>query len=196
MKIIDTRGHLCPMPLIMVKSAINEMSEVSDMQVLTDNEIAKNNLLSFFKDNNYLADFTQIDDHWVIGVGKSEIKMPLPKTIKKESSNYVVVVKNNKMGFGNDDLGEILIKGFFSAICEIEKLPSKIIFYNSGVLLTQHSSMLISNLKKLSEQQVEIYICGACVDFFNIKENIGVGNITNMLNICEMLAKAEKIIYP
>ena len=195
MKIIDTRGQICPMPIIMVKSAINEMGNLREMLVYTDNEIAKNNLLSFFKDNNLSAEFSQVDDYWVISVGNSDVIKSLPK-IKKHTSNYVIVAKNDKMGFGNDELGEILIKGFFSAICELENLPSKIIFYNAGVLLTKNSSVVLSSLKKLVEKQVEIYICGACVDFYGIKGDIGVGNITNMMNICEMLSVTDKVIYP
>ena len=198
MKTIDTRGHLCPMPIIMVKSAINQMETIDDLHVLTDNEISKKNLLSFFNDNNHPATAQQIEDYWVITVGKSSNLAQLKPlmNLKKQDSDYIVVLKNNKMGFGNDDLGEILIKGFFNSLCEIETPPAKLIFYNAGVLLTQKTSVILPSLQKISEKQVEIFICGACVDFYKIKEEIGIGNITNMLNICEMLSKTTKVIYP
>jgi len=211
MKIVDARGHLCPKPIIMLKSAMTELSEPTDMQVLTDNEISKNNLLAFFRDNHISTKWEQLDGYWAITatavqkiVGATtppEIISPASQTTVNplnvpHTSDYTIVLKNNKMGLGNDELGEILLKGFFNALAEVENQPKRMIFYNSGATLVTKSSPFADSLKKLNEKGVDIIICGACVDFFGIKDEIAVGTISNMYAICELLAKTDKVIYP
>jgi selenium metabolism protein YedF len=208
MKIIDTRGHLCPMPIIMVKSAIKEMGGIYAMSILTDNEISRDNLQSFFIDNQALPICEKHGDYWTITVGESETSDAVissstadmipssPDVSSVKSQSYVIAVKSDKMGIGNDELGAILVSGFFSVIDAMETLPTTIIFYNGGVLLTQKSSPVISSLVSLSERNVDIVICGACVDFYGIKDEIAIGRISNMYNITETLAGCDKVIYP
>jgi len=215
MKTVDARGHLCPIPIIMLKSAMSELTEPTDMQVLTDNEISKNNLLAFFRDNHVTATWEQKDGYWIINattvnkitvdtVAQETISVPnvaptQPPSIHQkapQTKDYTIVMKNNKMGLGNDDLGEILLKGFFNAISEVADLPKRIIFYNNGALLVTKNSPFIESIIKLHEKGVDIIICGACVDFFGIKNDIAVGTISNMYTICELLSKTEKVIYP
>ena len=201
MKLIDTRGHVCPMPLILLKKELSVMERPTDFQVFTDNEISKTNLLSYLKDNGMQATCEQADDCWILRVGDTAyrtdaIQTPLPHSSKSQTGNTIVVVKSDKMGIGNDELGEILIKGFFNALSEIDKPPTKVIFYNAGVLLCKEDSAVLQSLAKIAEKGTTLICCGACVDYFSIKENIKIASISNMLSICEMLADADKIIYP
>ena len=43
------------------------------------------------------------------------------------------------------------------------------------------------DLKKLEQEGVEILSCGTCLDFFEIKDKLQVGEITNMYTIYEKL---------
>ena len=51
-------------------------------------------------------------------------------------------------------------------------------------------------LKYLESQGVDIVSCGTCLDFFNRKELLQVGAVTNMYDIVERMEKAEKVIKP
>ena len=205
MNTIDTRGHLCPMPLIMLIKALKERKEHIGLCVLTDNDISKNNILSFLRDNGYKTECVQESNHWSISIleenlngdfFKETVETPDPlKTSKKLKPNHTLIINRDKMGQGNDELGEILLKGYFNALSEIDEGPEKIIFYNSGVLLCRKSYSEIENLQKLSKQGIDLILCGACVDYFKIKEEIAVGRISNMLAICELLEKSEKVVY-
>jgi len=199
MKTVDARGHLCPMPIIMVKAAMKDIEGTIDMQVLTDNEISKNNLLAFFRDHNNQTTCTKVDNYWQITASAvARLIEPVPSAGGSETvhNDYTVVLKNNKMGLGNDELGEILLKGFFNAIADLPNPPKRMIFYNNGALLVKKGSPFVDSLVKLNSLGVEIFICGACVDFFGLKDEIAVGVITNMYKICEMLEKTGKVIYP
>ena len=52
MKIVDTKGQLCPAPMIATKRALNEVPSGETFIVQTDNQTSFNNLSRFLKDNN------------------------------------------------------------------------------------------------------------------------------------------------
>ena len=108
----------------------------------------------------------------------------------------VISINSDKMGHSDDELGSILIQSFINTLIKQDPLPSTIIFYNAGVLLCTKDSPVVESLNKLEENGVNILLCGTCADFFNIKDNIGAGTISNMYTIQETLNKAPRIITP
>jgi peroxiredoxin family protein len=75
-------------------------------------------------------------------------------------------------------------------------LPHKILFVNSGVRLTCSGSQVLEALQKLEQQRVQIFSCGLCLEFFDLKEQLKVGAISNMLETIEAMTEADKIIQP
>ena len=112
------------------------------------------------------------------------------------NSGEVLVIASNKMGHGDDKLGEILIKSFIHVLTENETIPRTIIFYNSGVLLAADNSACLDDLNVIEKSGAEILLCGTCVDYYNISDKISAGKISNMRVIAEKMEKAEKIIKP
>ena len=100
------------------------------------------------------------------------------------------------MGLGDDELGNILMKGFINTIKEVHPLPKKILFYNKGVQITTVDSPVIDTLKELELLGLEILVCGTCADYFKIKDKIGCGIISNMYDITESLTRSSHIIAP
>ena len=109
-------------------------------------------------------------------------------------NNDVIYVSTDKMGQGADDLGKILIKGYFYALTEVKPYPKTLIFVNSGVYLTTEGSEVLEYLKTLADQGVEIVSCGTCLDFYHLKDKLAVGSITNMYSIVEKMNGADKVI--
>ena len=72
----------------------------------------------------------------------------------KLDSGEVLAIASNKMGHGDDKLGEILIKSFIHVLTESEKVPGTIVFYNSGVLLAENDSACLDDLKLLEKNGV------------------------------------------
>ena len=100
------------------------------------------------------------------------------------------------MGNGNDELGHTLMKGFLYALSQLEKLPEKILFYNGGVIWTTEGSDSLEDLKTMEEQGVEILSCGTCLNFYGLTDKLKVGSVTNMYDIVESMAKADKVSHP
>jgi selenium metabolism protein YedF len=100
------------------------------------------------------------------------------------------------MGEGDPQLGTLLMKGFLNALHEQQVLPTHLVFYNSGVKLTTAGSGVSSSLQSLEESGVEILICGTCVDFYEIRDQLVAGKISNMFTITETMAKTGHIVKP
>lgn len=86
------------------------------------------------------------------------------------------------------------MKGFIYALSQLDELPKTILFYNGGATLTTEGSESLEDLKSMEAQGVEILTCGTCLDYYNLKDKLVVGGVTNMYTIVEKLAKADRII--
>jgi selenium metabolism protein YedF len=112
-----------------------------------------------------------------------------------KTGNYVMTIKRNRMGDGAEELGEILIKAAINTIPEMDVKPGKMIFLNSGIFMTLHESPVIESLKKIEQSGVEILVCGTCLDYYQKKNELGVGRISNMYDILESMSSADKVIF-
>ncbi len=108
--------------------------------------------------------------------------------------NQVIIIGNDKFGKGNDELGEILIKGYIYSLMECAPFPKAILFLNAGVKLTVESSPVVDNLRILESKGVEILSCGTCLDFYNLKDKLCVGGVSNMYAMVEMMNNANNTI--
>lgn len=203
MRIVDTRGQLCPAPLIMAKRALKTISQGESFVILTDNITSFNNLNHFLRDNNTNFEYVREEEGWKITVKKVAANTPETKPEDYcvpvphfEKGDYDVVISSDKMGEGDDDLGKVLITNFIKALKDLDKLPRRIIFYNSGVKLVANTSAQIEDLSQLEKMGVEIILCATCVNHYNIGSVLGAGTLSNMFTIAESLATASKIIKP
>lgn len=200
MKIIDTRGELCPKPIIMTKKESTGMAQGEEFVILTDNDTSLNNLKRFLTDNGFSFSVNREKDYYQMKVIKEKNQIVESKVEDycqiNPLSRQVVCFKSDQMGIGDSQLGEILIKGFINALKEQNPLPEYLVFYNRGVLLTLDDHALNTGLKEMENKGVKIIVCGTCVDYYKVKEKISIGQISNMFSILEILQKSEKIIYP
>ena len=113
-----------------------------------------------------------------------------------KSGPLVIVIPENKMGRGNDELGAVLIKAFMHAVAGQAQKPAVIIFYNTGVKLTVQGSDVLEDLKQLESEGVQILVCGTCLNYFEIKDKLAVGIVSNMYDIVESMSSAGRLLTP
>jgi selenium metabolism protein YedF len=201
MRIVDCKGLICPMPLIETKKVIRESKIGDELLVEVDNETSFNNLSHFLNDNGLTFEHSKDGIVYRIKfiVKELQTKHYESKAEVKPSinhGNYIIVFSSNSMGSGDDDLGKLLMKGYINTIDQLETLPQEIICYNSGVTLATKGSDSGKSLKRIEELGVKISVCGTCVDFFGLKDNLEVGTITNMLYIAGKLAGSSILVKP
>lgn len=191
MKEIDAKGLACPKPVVLAKKAITSNQEVL---VIVDNQTAASNLTKLGKKMN--AEVSVVEE------SENEFKVMFKKSKNSDSETAssddkdngakIYLIAADTMGEGERELGQILIKGFISTIKELDPLPKKIIFINSGVKLAVKKD-IIFYLKELDNKGVEILLCGTCVDYYGLQEEIEVGDISNMFEIADNLNREEVI---
>ena len=66
---------------------------------------------------------------------------------------------------------------------------------NSGVkLVAGGEDQVIESVQKLIDQGTEVLVCGTCLDFYGLKEQLQVGDVSNMYDILERMRDAAKVI--
>jgi selenium metabolism protein YedF len=195
---VNCIGQKCPLPLINTKKAL-VAHPTEDLLIKVDNETSCTNLRSYLADNG--IQFTESFDGSIYTIVTGEKPLDLePKEeapyCTSENQGYIVVLDSNEMGRGDAQLGAILLKGFLTALSEADILPQEIICYNSGVLIAASNSPASEYLKKLHSKGVKVTLCGTCVDFYQIKQDLAIGEISNMLYILGKLSGPLKIVKP
>lgn len=202
---VNAMGDACPIPVVKTKKAISAMKTSDILVTLVDNEIAVQNLTKLGKSMGYPVTSEKL--------GEKEYKVQMEVTIETEDSkeekaeevltcipdsrnNTVVVISSPRMGEGNDELGTVLMKGFFYALTQLDELPKTILFYNGGATLTCEGSASLEDLKSLEAQGVEILTCGTCLNYYEMSDKLRVGEITNMYTIAEKMTGAGKLVKP
>jgi selenium metabolism protein YedF len=204
MKVVDTKGQLCPEPLIAAKRALKESSEGESFMLITDNKTAYENLKRFLNDNKAITTCDESQGVWTFTVTKTtgDVVRAEPEEYCDtsithfEKGNYIVVISSDKMGEGDEKLGHILMSTFIKALKDTDKLPEKILLYNSGVKLATKSSPVIDNLRDLEKMGIELLLCGTCVSFYSLESEVGVGSISNMFVMTEIMSSTGKVIKP
>ena len=191
---VDARGLECPKPVIQTKKALEKLKEGSILTVV-DNEIAKENVSKLAKSMNLHYNVSQKEGFYYIDIFKGEEMGPeLLGDEKPVLNDLVIMVGKDTLGEGSEELGDVLVRGYFYTLTEVEPYPKALLFINSGVNLTVTDSPVIDHLRTLESKGVEILSCGTCLDYFNLKDKLGVGGVTNMYTIVETMNKAKNTI--
>ena len=200
MKNLDERGHACPTPLVNTIGELKKMNIGDTLMVKVDNEMPLKNITKFANSNNLQVETKKISEkEYDITITKTnEIsdKADVNSCSCNNGDGLVVVISSNMMGVGDETLGKNLIKAFIFAITKQDILPSKMLFYNKGAYLTTEGSESLEDLNNLKNAGVEILTCGTCLDFYNLKDKLKVGEVTNMYDIVKNMESASSIIKP
>lgn len=204
MKTVDTRGEKCPVPIIKTRKALRETSAGESFEVLTDSSTVFRNISRFLSDNGIKYSLSEKKGIW-----RFEVANEKGGAITTEPADYcetevtampkgdfAVVITSESMGEGDAELGKKLMKSFFISLSCLERLPSLIVFYNSGVKLASGSSDIAELLLEIERKGVEIILCGTCTDHFGITDKIVAGKTGDMYLILNKLSMMPVIIRP
>jgi len=118
-------------------------------------------------------------------------KHPMPSEPEKD---VLLVISTDTMG-KEEEIGKILIKGFFETMKVTKEIPHTIFFLNAGVKLTTVDEEIISLLKEIKSMGAEIYSCGTCLKYYNLESELKVGHRGTTNHIVEGLKDFKKVVW-
>ena len=189
--IIDCKGLACPLPVVKVKKHFDSI-ESGEATVIVDNLVAKDNIVKLAQGSGHESIVEEKEGLYLIKITKEKCEVVNEEI--KESKKFTLLVSTDKLGLGDDKLGDMLMKSYIFALSEADVVPTDLLFINGGVNLTIDTSPVLDSLKKLIERGANILVCGACLDFYNVKDKLSLGEITNMYTIVELMNSADKTI--
>ncbi len=189
-KSIDARNLPCPKPVILTKHAVDS-GDFEALEIIVDNAAAKENVKRFLTKQGYTQiDITQNGSDFVIQIGEATAEIESSQQMNQKTLFFA----SEFLGSGNDDLGKLLMRGYLYSLTELDTKPQRLIFMNSSVRLTVHGADTLQDLQKLEQSGVEILVCGTCLDFYHLKDQLAVGTISNMYTITESLMDAASTL--
>jgi len=200
---VDARGQACPQPVILTRKALAE-GGFDLLEVLVDDASSRENVVRF-------AGYASCVVEEVLEEGAvSRILLrpapaaptsarvfaapaPAPVPVVPAAAGTTVLITAAGIGAGDEQLGALLMRGFLYTLTEAEEAPARIILMNGGVRLAVTGSDSLVNLLRLAERGVEILACGTCLEFYQLKEALAVGRVTNMYEIAGLLLQGRTI---
>jgi len=191
---LDCRGLACPNPVLNAKEVIDR-GGVERLTVLVDNPAAKENVGRFLSRMGYEVNFTEEQGIFSVVGNRSESAPEITEEVDKIGENRIaVLVGTDRMGRGDDVLGQKLIVNFIGTLKEMGEELWRLVLLNGGVKLTVEGSECLPALQSLEKEGTKILVCGTCLNHFGILEKKRAGETTNMLDIVTAMQLADKVI--
>lgn len=199
---IDARGKNCPIPVIMANKEIE--NNLTTFIILVDNDIAVENLKKLADSKGYSTVVNAVGSDYSVEFSSdiisanpdaSSVSMTDPVYDSKSSvTDWVLFMGKDIIGQGDPVLGDSLIKMYFFTLSQETDLPKSILFMNSGVKLPTTNQQVIEHLKVLADKGCNILVCGACLDFYQLTDQLQVGAVSNMYAINQEILAAAKVV--
>ena len=195
---LDARGLTCPAPVLLAKDCVDRENP-PELAILVDNEAARENVTRFLTAKGYTVETLAEGGEFKLTArrkaGQTE-KAPAPQPVAAAaaSGKILVLIAGNRLGQGDDRLGEQLMINYVKTLKEMGNDLWQIVFVNSGVKLTVEDSPVLPELQAYERQGVIVLACGTCLAHFGLTEKKRVGATTNMLDIVTATQLADKVI--
>jgi selenium metabolism protein YedF len=194
---LDCRGLACPAPVLQTKQKI-EKENLSEINVIVDNQAAKENVSRFLGTQKFDVSIEQKGTDFYItgkrGTGATPSATPVAPRHDAEKKKIMVMIATDRMGYGDDTLGKLLLINFIKTLAEMGDELWRLVFVNNGVKLTIGGSEVLAVLKGYEKEGLTILVCGTCLNHFNLLDKKEVGVTTNMLDIVTAMQLADKVI--
>lgn len=196
--IIDARGLACPQPVIRVKQALAK--GVPECYVLVDNAAAKENVIRFAENAGAVIDgIVAADSGFRIAIrsagASAAVAAAVPPCSLPATAGKTVVLSCDRMGHGDDELGKLLMGAFLYALTQCDRKPRRLILMNHGVRLAAVEQEAVPRLRELVAGGVELLVCGTCLDFLKLKDDLKLGTVSNMYTIAECLLDDSNALF-
>lgn len=112
----------------------------------------------------------------------------------REKKSLLVIVGTDALG-KEEEIGKVLVKGFFETMKVHKQLPHTLFFLNAGVKLTTVNAEVAPILREIEQLGVEIYSCGTCLKHYGLEQDLKVGKRGTTNIVVEGLLDFDKVVW-
>lgn len=192
---IDATGKACPAPVILARKEL--AAGCADLTVAVDNEAAVGNLTRLGNSMGLTVESEQREGSFQVHFrGKAMVAAEQPAVGRTAAGcGYAVFIGKDQVGAGEGELGYNLLKMALYTLSQGEAIPASILFMNSGVKLPAgQEQQVIDSLNQLAGKGTEVLVCGTCLNYYGLTEQLKVGQVSNMYDILGRMQAADKVI--
>ena len=196
MREVDTRGRACPEPVVLTKKGLDETAE-GEILVLADGENARDNIVRYAQSQGCEVTVAEDRGCYRIVITKKSGSKPAAEpyvAVCPSSEKKIVYLFDSDYVGSNRELGKVLLNGFMNAALALPHKNCTVILISNAVKLAVRGSYALDVLNNLQQQGVGILICGTCLDFFKIRDEVAIGTVSNALEIMQRMTAAASTI--
>jgi selenium metabolism protein YedF len=114
--------------------------------------------------------------------------------VSDTTQTKVIAISSDVMGRGDQDLGMVLMRSYLHTLTEVEPRPDVMVFFNNGVRLAVAGSPAVDDLQAIAARGTRLLLCGTCLNAFELRDLVAVGEVSNMYAISETMLQAATVI--
>ena len=194
MKMIDARGKNCPIPVVLAQKAIAAGETAFTVRV--DNAAAVKNLKRLAESRGYQAHPVGDGEGFAVTFAASGTPTAQAASPSQHAAagDWTVFAGRDCIGDGDRELGSSLMRMFFYTLTQGDELPGTILFMNAGVKLPTLDAQVAEHLNALQERGVKVLVCGTCLNFYGLADQLKAGTVSNMYDIVSCMARSAKVV--
>lgn len=193
---LDAIGKACPIPVVMAKKELDQ--GCTDLVIAVDNDTAVQNLTRLASSRQMPVEAQEKDGAFHVRIhGEASAPAPMPSLAAcgPRSGGYAVFVSKDHLGEGAQELGYNLLRMALFTLSQGDNLPESVLFMNGGVRLPAgEDKQVLESLRTLADKGVDILVCGTCLNYYALTDQLKVGAVSNMYDILEAMQRADKVI--
>ena len=104
-------------------------------------------------------------------------------------------IGKDHLGEGDQELGYNLLRMALFTLSQGDTLPASVLFMNGGVRLPAgEDAQVLESLQALSGRGVDILVCGTCLNYYGLTDQLKIGTVSNMYDILSHMQEAGKVL--
>lgn len=192
---IDARGTQCPIPVLMAKKELDAGEQ--NVEILVDGQTQVDNLVRLGDTLGRAATAEPYEGKFLVKFADGDTKKTEFDVNSCTTNNtYAVFFNSDAIGTNEGELGGNLAKMAILTLSESAQLPAYMLFMNEGVKLVAGDcpQQNIDSLNAMIEKGTKVLVCGTCLNFYGIKDDLKVGTVSNMYDILGAMQEVGKTI--
>lgn len=200
---INALGKACPTPVLMAKKQLE--SNDHDFEILVDNQTAVSNLTRFAQNQGFQVEVEGQEPEFCVHIfGEGTVLDEDEEVMDMEccdcdcscSTNTIAYfIGKDHIGEGEGELGFNLLKMAVYTLSEGNHVPDYLLFMNSGVkFVVNKDEQIEQSLDKLIQRGTKVLVCGTCLNFYQIADQLKYGIVSNMYDILGAMEEVGNVI--